>query len=167
MAAAPDTPQQTMSPSELEAHLAAGATTQIGGVDLAGRPAICRGLTSFVEGDGHVVVVLSRTSGFEVVPAIAETRRISAVFVVPISYRSIHLKGVDAEVIDAPHLRDRCDARHRALDRQLAHYGYPPEFTASWYAIPDDDLVAIRFTPIGAWNQTPGPGAGNRVDLAR
>ncbi|MCC6622668.1 MAG: hypothetical protein IT385_15505 [Deltaproteobacteria bacterium] len=166
MTLAPPAPE-TMTPSALEAHLEAGATTQIGAVDASGRPAICRGLTSFVEADGRITLVLSRTSGFEVVPMIAATRRVSAVFVLPASYRTIHLKGVDAEVAPAAHLRPRCDARHVALDAQLAPYGYPPEFTESWYAIDDEELVAIRFTPIGAWNQTPGPGAGNRLDLAR
>jgi hypothetical protein len=36
----------------------------------------------------------------------------------------------------------------------------------AWYTVPDDQLMAVTFTPIGALNQSPGPGAGGAVELA-
>ena len=48
---------------------------------------------------------------------------------------------------------------------QLAGHGIPPSYTESWYLRPDEDLMAIRFTPFSARNQTPGPDAGAALPL--
>jgi hypothetical protein len=67
--------------------------------------------------------------------------------------------------IGGPQYRSLVDERHRAFREQLIPYGYPPALTSAWYNVPDDDLVAIHFTPLMARNQTPGPGAGNVLAL--
>ena len=38
---------------------------------------------------------------------------------------------------------------------------------AIWYDLEVPSLAGIRFTPCGAWDQTPGPGAGAPVELLR
>jgi hypothetical protein len=55
--------------------------------------------------------------------------------------------------------------RHEAFRSQLERYGIPPDFTSAWYSASDEQLVAIRFTPMLARNQTPGPGAGSAIEL--
>ncbi len=146
--------------------LAAGVAHQIGACTASGRPVLCRGLAAQAEDDGRVAVILSGESGFEVLDAIRETGRVSVNFTLPENYRSLNLAGRDATVsLGGARYRALVDARHRAFREQLRPYGFPPEFTTAWYCAPDEDLMAIHFTPISARNQTPGPGAGNPLEL--
>jgi hypothetical protein len=148
--------------------LACGVAQQLGACDAQGRPQICRGLAVDVEADGRVVVLLSGASGFELLPAIRANRLVSAVFVRPQSYRALHLKGRDAEVFAAgsdPAWRRLLARCHQAFHDQIVPYGFSPEYTSAWYSVPDEDVMGVRFTPYGGWNQTPGPGAGAPVHL--
>jgi hypothetical protein len=154
-------------PSELVEFLGTGVAHQIGACDRAGRPSICRALGATVDERGRLVVILSGESGFEVLDAIRATGLVSAVFVQPSTYRTLHVKGRDAHVsLTAPEHRALLPVRREAFLRQIAHYGFTRDFVMAWYTVPDDQLMAVTFTPIGAWNQTPGPGAGGAVELA-
>jgi hypothetical protein len=144
-----------------------GIAHQIGACTPAGRPVLCRGLAATVEASGKVAVLLSAASGFEVLDAIRETAWVAVNVTVPSTYQSLHLKGRDAVTSAAsPAHRPLLEASHRAFRDQITPFGFTPEFTQSWYDVTDDDLRVVRFTPLGAWNQTPGPGAGNRLDLS-
>ncbi len=144
-----------------------GVAHQVGACTSAGRPVLCRGLAVTVEESGKVVLILSAQSGFEVLDAIRDTAWVAVNVTVPSTYQSLHLKGRDAVSSGAsPVHRPLLEASHRAYRDQLVPYGFPPEYTNAWYDVPDDDLTVVRFTPLGAWNQTPGPGAGNRIDLS-
>ena len=154
-------------PPELIEFLGTGVGHQIGACDRAGRPSICRALGATVDAQGHVVVMLSGESGYEVLDAIRETGLVSAVFVQPSTYRTLHLKGRDAQVAPAAsEHRALIPARREAFLQQIAHYGFTRDFVMAWYTVPDDQLMAVTFTPIGAWNQTPGPGAGGAIELS-
>ena len=147
--------------------LAAGVSHQVGGCSHAGRPTLCRGLAAQVEPDGRLLVILSAESGFEVLDAVRETGRVAVNFTLPETYKSISLLGRDAEVSPAGSgfgalIRDR----YEKFTAQLAGHGIPPSYTEAWYLRPDDDLVAIRFTPYSARNQTPGPEAGAALALS-
>lgn len=147
--------------------LGAGVTHQVGGCDRDGRPSICRALAATVDGQGKVVVLISAQAGFEVLAAIRDTGRISAVFACPSDFRALHVKGQDAVVGHAGEAwRGLFDERRLAFQAQLVAYGFSEEFTSAWYTVSDEALAYIRFTPFGAWNQTPGPGAGSPVELA-
>ena len=153
--------------TEMTALFQMGVAHQIGACTPAGRPVLCRGLAAAVEGSGQVAVLLSAQSGFEVLDAIRETAWVAVNVTVPSTYQSLHLKGRDAIAGPAsPMHRPLLEASHRAFRDQITPFGFSPEFTHSWYDVTDDDLMVVRFTPLGAWNQTPGPGAGNRLDLS-
>lgn len=146
--------------------LAAGVAHQIGACTLSGRPVLCRGLAAQVEADGRMVVVVCGQSGFEVLDAIRETGRVSVNFTLPENFRSLNLTGRDATVgPGGARYRALVDARHRAFQEQLQRFGFQPEYTSTWYSAADDDLMTICFTPLNARNQTPGPGAGNALEL--
>lgn len=153
---------------DISEFLTVGVSHQIGACTATGRPVICRGLAAREEDDGRVVVIVSGESGFEVIEAIRETGRISVNFTLPENFRSLNLTGLDATVhAGGARYRELVDARHLAFRNQLTPYGFPPEYTTAWYSASDDDLMAIHFTPVAARNQTPGPGAGNTVELKR
>jgi hypothetical protein len=146
--------------------LASGVSHQVGGCTNEGRPSLCRGLAAQLEPDGRLLVILSAESGFEVLAAVRETRRVAVNFTLPETYRSISLLGRDAEVAPAgPGFRGLLQDRHQKFAKQLESHGIPASYTESWYLRPDEDLMAIRFTPFSARNQTPGPDAGAALAL--
>jgi hypothetical protein len=146
--------------------LASGVSHQVGGCTNEGRPSLCRGLAAQLEGDGRLVVILSGESGFEVIAAVRENRRVAVNFTLPETYKSISLLGRDAEVgPGGGGFRELVYDRFVKFRDQLAGHGIPPSYTESWYLRPDEDLMAIRFTPFSARNQTPGPDAGAALPL--
>ena len=54
----------------------------------------------------------------------------------------------------------------RAMEHELAVAGYSPEFTRAMFGSQHDDVVAITFAPEQAFEQTPGPRAGTRLEGA-
>src|SRR5215831_1677812 len=145
--------------------LSAGVAHQVGGCTNAGRPVVCRGLAAQHEA-GRLLVILSAESGFEVLDAIRQNGNIAVNVTLPENYKSLSFIGNDAIVRGSGAAwRPLVDERHQAFLAQLKRFGIPPEYTSAWYSAPDEQLVAIRFTPLLARNQTPGPGAGNALAL--
>jgi len=145
--------------------LSAGVSHQVGGCTNAGRPVVCRGMAAQHEA-GRLLVIISSESGFEVLDAIRQNGNIAVNVTLPESYRSMSFIGNDAVVRGSGAAwRPLVDERHQAFSKQLQRFGIPPEFTNAWYSADDDQLVAIRFTPMAARNQTPGPGAGDALAL--
>ena len=145
--------------------LSAGVAHQVGACTNAGRPVVCRGMAAQHEA-GRLLVIISAESGFEVLDAIRQNGNIAVNVTLPENYRSISFIGNDAVVRGSGAAwRPLVDDRHAAFCEQLKRYGIPPEYTNAWYSAPDEHLVAIRFTPMTARNQTPGPGAGDPITL--
>jgi hypothetical protein len=150
---------------EMIALLAAGVAHQVGGCTNAGRPVVCRGMAAQHEA-GRLLVIISSESGFEVLDAIRQNGNIALNITLPSNYRSMSFVGNDAIVRGSGAAwRPLVTARHEAFRAQLERYGVPPDFTQAWYSASDEQLIAIRFTPMIARNQTPGPGAGNAIEL--
>ena len=148
--------------------LAQGVSHQVGGCTDDGRPSLCRGLAAQVEPDGRLLVVLPASSGFEVLDAVRQTKRVAVNFTLPESYKSISLLGRDAEVFKVGgEYRALINDRYVKFRDQLNGHGIPASYTEAYYEPADDDLVAIRFTPFSARNQTPGPDAGAALELKR
>lgn len=146
--------------------LGAGVGHQVGACTNAGRPSVCRGLAAQLEPDGRLVVVLSAKSGSEVLAAIKENGRIALNVTLPETYQSMSLLGRDGIVSHGgAEFRALVNDRYLKFRAQLERFGIPPEYTDAWYLAPDEDLMAIRFTPVSARNQTPGPGAGSSLAL--
>src|SRR5262252_5939669 len=145
--------------------LSAGVAHQVGACTNAGRPVVCRGMAAQHEA-GRLLVIISADSGFEVLDAVRQNGNIALNVTLPANFRSLSFIGNDAVVRGSGAAwRPLVTERHEAFRRQLNHYGFPAEYTNAWYSAPDEFLVAIRFTPMAARNQTPGPGAGNPVQL--
>ena len=150
---------------EMIAMLAAGVAHQVGGCTNAGRPVVCRGMAAQHE-SGRLLVIISSESGFEVLDAIRQNGNIAVNVTLPENYRSVSFIGNDAVVRGSGAAwRPLVDERHEAFRKQLVRFGIPPEYTNAWYSADDEHLVAIRFTPMAARNQTPGPGAGEPLKL--
>ncbi len=146
--------------------LASGVSHQVGACTNEGRPSLCRGLAARPEPDGRLVLVVSAESGFEVLAAIGENQRIALNLTLPENYKSMSLLGRDAVISPGGgEFRELVFDRYRRFRDQLLQHGVPCTYVDAWYLRPDDDLVAVRFTPFSARNQTPGPDAGSALAL--
>lgn len=154
-------------PPEWHAHIEGGVSHRVGSCDRDGQPALCRALAAEVLDDGRLRVLLDRAAGREVVQAVEQTARVAVVMGMPTTHRTLHVVGRDAVVAPAsPSLRPLLVARSEAFVRQIEGFGFARETVLRhWFRVPDEDLVSLTFTLGGAWDQTPGPGAGQPVEL--
>ncbi len=84
----------------------------------------------------------------------------------PTTHRTLQIKGGEAEVVPA-NIADwpQLAANQQAFGREIEPFGFDAIFTNAWFGAPAGSLLGVEFTPTGAWNQTPGPGAGYPVEL--
>ncbi|HVL57686.1 MAG TPA: hypothetical protein VM491_14390 [Burkholderiaceae bacterium] len=112
-------------------------------------------------------VLLSAQSGFELLAAIRDTARLSVVIARPSTHRTVQIKGNGAGVVvpAEPRYRELLRKRRDAFLREVAGYGFTERFVDAWYAVRPEQLACVTFAPYGAWDQTPGPGAGRPIEL--
>ncbi len=93
-----------------------------------------------------------------------EKAAIAAVFGQPKTNRAIQLKGAGA-IIAVPSADDamRIAGQTKALAAELAMLEYDPGFIWNFLGYSIDDLIAIRFQPTAAFDQSPGPSAGSAL----
>jgi len=156
-------------PPDWAAHLESGVSHRLGGSHADGQPEICRALAAQALADGRVEVLLATSIADHLLDAMRESGRIAYVAAQPGSHRTLHVKGLDAEVFTPTpahaSLFERC--RERFISN-VEPFGFTREaIMAIWYDLDVQRLAGIRFTPCGAWDQTPGPGAGTPVELLR
>ena len=156
-------------PSELVAIMARGVSVIVASRDAALRPSLMRAVGSRVEADGRdITLYLSRPQSRQLVQDLAATGHIAVVFSVPSTHRSVQLKASrvemrNADADDAPVL-----ARYLAsMENEVQQVGFAPPLTRAMLAHRLDDVVAVRFTPEQAFDQTPGPRAGTALGSTR
>jgi len=149
-------------------HLESGVSNRIGACDPDGRPEICRALAAREAADGRIEVLLAADVGQALIAAVQATRRVAHTAAHPGTNKVLHMKGRDAEVAPAEpaHLAWVESSRQR-FGAALEPYGYDAAaLRRVWYDVDLADLRCVRFTPFGAWDQTPGIGAGAAIELA-
>jgi len=156
-------------PPDLVAIMARGVSVIVGSRDAALRPSLMRAVGSRVEADGRdITVYLSRPQSRQLVQDLAATGHIAVVFSVPSTHRSVQLKASrvemrNADAHDAPVL-----ARYLAsMEHEVQQVGFGPPLTRAMLAHRLEDVVAVRFTPEQAFDQTPGPRAGTPLGSVR
>ena len=92
---------------------------------------------------------------------IAATGMIAVVFSQPSTHLTIQLKGSDAKLARVTQVDRAVADRHlQAWVDDLRLIGYTSEFARAVRGRAEQGLAAITFTPTAAFQQTPGPGAG-------
>lgn len=127
-------------------------------------PVLARALGCRVATDRHqVTLFLSRSIAAAVLACVEANGAIAVVFTRPSTHQTLKLKGTDARVQEVePGDLPLVEAYRRRFAQDLSSIGYTPEFAAAVVPLMDD-LVAVRFTPSAAFDQTPGPGAGKAL----
>jgi hypothetical protein len=150
------------------ALLAKGISAIVASRDAALRPSVMRAVGSHVRSDASVVTVfLRRSQSAQLLSDIASTGQIAVVFSEPSTHRTLQLKAPQAQLrpagpADAPLLQ----AYLHAMQSEVGRVGYGPDYVAAMLAAPLADVVAVEFTPTAAFDQTPGPRAGQPVEPA-
>jgi len=154
-------------PPDWAQHLDSGISHRLGSSHADGQPELCLAMAAQVLPDGRVEVLLSTTLGDTLLAAVSATGRIAYVAGQPGSNRTLHLKGRDAEVFGVtPAYRPMLERGFEQFVARVVPFGASSEtIRAAWYDLDTARLSGVRFTPFGAWDQTPGPGAGQPVDL--
>ena len=124
-------------------------------------PDVVRGCGCRVSRDRRQVTVLIEPArASSLLDDVAANGLVAVVFSQPSTHRTIQLKGEDARVVPVTAADRAAARRHQQLwCADLVSIGYAPGFAAAVHG-GSGPLAAIRFTPTSAFQQTPGPGAG-------
>lgn len=148
-------------------HLESGCSNRIGACDADGWPEICRALAAREIASGQVEVLIVADVAHAILDAVQANGRVAHVSANPGTNKVLHLKGRDAQVLHGTvsHMELLLRSRQR-FGEVLEPYGYDEAaLTKVWYDVDLPRLRCVRFTPVGAWDQTPGIGAGAPIEL--
>lgn len=154
-------------PPEWAAHLESGTSHRVGSCHADGRPEICRALASQALPDGRIELLFNRDTSLDLIDAIGASGRVAYVASQPNTNRTLHLKGTQVHTftVEPAHMQLLARSRDRFVTR-VEPFGFTPEtIIRCWFELGIEQLVGMRFTLTGAWDQSPGPGAGQAVEL--
>lgn len=129
-------------------------------------PDVVRGCGCRVSRDRRRVTVLVDTArAGAVLEDIAANGMVAVVFSQPSTHRTIQLKGTDAKLVRVTRAERELAERHlHAWADDMQRIGYPREFSRAAHGDAWQGLAAIAFTLAAAFQQTPGPAAGQRLE---
>lgn len=148
-------------------HLRQGPSLRVGASTPEGQPELATAHAAHVLDDGRVELVLLSKPGAELLAAIRATGRVAVSAGLPATSRVLHVKGQDAEVQQPREEHAALLAsRLETWLRQVEAFGADRrQILAELGELSLARLSCVRFTPFGAWDQTPGPGAGQVIEL--
>jgi hypothetical protein len=149
---------------DLLVFLQRGLSLYAGSTDARGWPQVARALAIRPVPGPQLLLAVPVEPAASLLAGIAATRQIALVLCQPTTHYTVQLKGRDAsieplQVEQWPEL----DRNRDAFGAEILPFGFDAEFADAWFSITGNGpeaLRVVRFTPSGAWNQTPGPGAG-------
>ena len=140
----------------------------VGTRDAALRPHVMRATGCRLSADRRRLrVLMPALSGADVLADLRANGRIAVVFSEPTTHRTLQVKGDDAVVDDLAPDEAALAATYRArFADEIALLGFGP-VVADTILGRDEPLAVIRFTIAEAFEQTPGPAAGERLAPGR
>lgn len=154
-------------PDSWISHLDSGVSCRIATCAADGTPQMRRALAVRLLGDGRLELLVPRATAAAALEALRHNGRVALTVSQPQSYRTLHVKGRDADMVpaDASH-QAFLEAQRDAFADALTVFGFSREtIRRNWFDLAWPDLDCVRFRPYGAWDQTPGIGAGGPIDL--
>lgn len=157
-----------MSPeSSPLALLARPIAISISGRDAGLRPSVCHAYgCRLIDGGRRIRLFVLRDEARQLLADIAANGEVATVYSDVRSFRSLQIKGRDAvtdtfnEADAAAHVE-----HHRITAEELVALGYAAPLANGYFSVPrNPDLIAIEFTPKDIFQQTPGPGAGAKIN---
>lgn len=135
-----------------------GLAAQVGSADPNGRPQIAAAWGPRENGDGTMTVFLDTARAARTLANLAMNRNIALIVADPISYRSVQFKGEWLSTAAPTEEEQAWVQRHReGFASNLALVGDSPGAIRNMWM---DEITRIDFTVRAAFDQTPGPQAG-------
>jgi hypothetical protein len=150
---------------EHAAFIQGGVSVVVATCDADLVPDVVRGCGCRVSADRRRVTVLVEPDrAGTVLEDIRGNGMVAVVFSQPSTHRTIQLKGTDAKLTRVTAADQAIATRHHAAwVAELTSIGYTADFASVVHGRAQQGMVAIAFTPTAAFQQTPGPGAGERL----
>lgn len=129
------------------------------------RPSLFKAIACRVGADGRrVTLYVDQQLAAAVIRDLRAGSPIAAVFSEPATHRTIQLKGERADIgpvtpADREYAREQFDS----IVAHIAALDYPEAAVRCIFHFAPEQLVAVSFTPTAAFEQTPGPDAGARL----
>lgn len=158
-------PMPPLLDGERAAFLQRRVAINVAARDAGNRPVVVRALGCRVSADlRQVTVFLSVPRSAAVIGHLRDNGAIAVVFTRPSTHQTVQLKATDAVVGPlAEGDRPLIAAYRDAFARDIAEIGFTESFARA--VVSDDgEAVAVTFTPEAAFEQTPGPRAGMRLE---
>jgi len=163
----PALPRPLLNPEHI-AMIDKGVSAIVASRNAAHRPSLMRAVGASIAPDGsELTVYVARSRSRQLLQDVAATGQIAVVFSEPMSHRTVQVKARDVELrsavdSDAPVLQRYL----RSMEHEIGNVGQSAAFVQAMLACRLDDVVAIRFRPSEAYDQTPGPKAGSALPAA-
>ena len=143
---------------ELKEFLESGVALQVGTADLDGKPHGSSAWGPRVNDDGSMTVFLDTRRAGRPLANLAVNPKIAVVFAHPVAYRSVQLKGRWTSTRAATPEDNEWVGRHREqFATNVVLVGESPESVRNMWMT---DVIGIDFVVESAFDQTPGPNAG-------
>ena len=125
-------------------------------------PEITRGWGPTILPDGHTIdVCVSLSAGAKTLDNLRDDDELAVTFHQTVTYKTVQLKGrfLDSGEL-TPSDRESVERQKNILTEQAKVHGIPLSIGSRIFTL---DLVRIRFVVQQAFEQTPGPGAGDAL----
>lgn len=144
------------------AFIQRGVSINLGSRDPSGAPVVARACGARVSPDRRQVTVFAIAAQAKALLGGAESSGvIAAVFTRPSTHKTIQLKGSDARIEPlAPGDEELIGAYRESFAEDLALVGYGRDLALAVVPDPAGQALALTFTPVAAFDQTPGRNAG-------
>lgn len=153
---------------DLLAFLQRGLSLYLGSTDARGWPQVARAFAVRALPGPQLALAVPAGPAAGLLAGIEATGQVALVLCQPTTHFTVQVKGRDAcvEPVQAGQWPE-LGRNREAFGAEILPFGFDDEFTDAWFSIAESDidsLRVVRFTPSGAWNQTPGPGAGAAME---
>lgn len=128
-----------------------------------GWPALARASGCRVSAGGaRLTLFFAASRSGELLDAVRTTRVVAAVFNEPATHRSVQFKGIDGAVEALQEGDDLLVSGYAdAFAAAIAPLGHPAALAHAMVHSAAEDIVAVSFSPLKGFDQTPGPRAGS------
>ncbi len=148
--------------------LGGGISISLAAADAHGIATLCRVLgCRFDDGGRTLNLFVDLDQAAEALACIEANGRVAVTFSHPVSHRTMQFKGRGA-CVTQPGAEDLalCRAHTRDFSRSLEPFGWSYEYVDTLLDVREGRVRCVRFSPEAAFEQTPGPQAGARIQVA-
>lgn len=152
-----------MIPDSIVHLLETGVSVMVGTRNISLMPECTRAWGIQVAPDRHAVTIfLSETFAGKTINNLRANGMIAVTCTRPTDHITCQLKGRVTAITPMTQTgRDHCRQWHHDFMAELKAIGVPPELPEAWIVEP---TVAVEFAVSEVFDQTPGPGAGRKME---